>query len=143
MRIPRTVTGLFLTASTAVSSLVLGAELPSPAKEAVLAARKALKVADGETLVFFEDLHCSACAKKVTGRLFKLKGVVRVRTSVKLDVAVITPQSKKPFDAELAWKTLQKAGYQPTRLDGPAGVYLADAETKAPVKIAETPTMRR
>lgn len=137
LRISHTFAASLIALGTLVGSLAVAAELPSPNDEAVLAARKTLKVAKGETLVFFEDLHCATCAKKVTGRLFKVKGVMRVRTNVKLDVAVVTPQAKKPFDAETAWKALQEAGYQPTRLDGPAGVYLADAETKAPVRVAD------
>ena len=45
---------------------------------------------------------------------------MRVRTSVKLDAAVVTPQAKKKLDAAAAWAALQAAGYQPTRLVGPA-----------------------
>ena len=78
--------------------------------------------------------------RKVTGTLFKLKGVMRVRTSIKLDAAVVTPQAKKPLDAAAAWTALQKLGYQPTRLEGPDGVFLVDVDTKEPVKVAEAPT---
>lgn len=104
---------------------------------AVAEAVKALKVVDGETVVFFEDLHCSGCAKKVTTRLFKLKGVKAVRTSVKYDVAVVTHQENKPFDHVAAWEALQEIKYQPARLQGPEGVFVAEGEKKAPAKVAE------
>lgn len=104
---------------------------------AVATAFKALKVKDGESVVFFEDLHCSTCAKKVTSRLFKLKGVKSVRTSVKYDAAVVTPQTGKAFDAVAAWEALQSIKYQPARLQGPEGVFVADGEQKEPLKIAE------
>jgi copper chaperone CopZ len=104
---------------------------------AVAAAVAALKVKDGETVVFFEDLHCATCAKKVTSRLFKLKGVKAVRTSVKYDAAVVTHQTGKPFDSEGAWKALQAIKYQPARLQGPEGVFVADGDRKAPLKVVE------
>jgi copper chaperone CopZ len=114
-----------------------------PDEAAVATAVKALKVREGETIVFVTDLHCATCAKKVTSRLFKLKGVMRVRTSVKLDAAVITPQTKKTIDVAAAWEALQEAGYQPTHLAGPEGVFIAHDEDLTPVKIAEAPTPRR
>lgn len=103
----------------------------------IATAFKALKVKDGESVVFFEDLHCSTCAKKVTSRLFKLKGVKSVRTSVKYDAAVVTPQTGKAFDAVVAWEALQAIKYQPARLQGPEGVFIADGELKEPLKVAE------
>jgi copper chaperone CopZ len=126
---------------TAVAAAVESPEGPDEA--AVATAVKALKVGEGETIVFVTDLHCANCAKKVTSRLFKLKGVMRVRTSVKLDAAVITPQTKKTVDVEAAWAVLQEAGYQPTRMVGPEGVFIAHEEDLTPVKIAEAPTARR
>ena len=109
----RTAVAVLFASLPAVAAAVDPAEGPDEA--AVATAVKALKVGEGETIVFVTDLHCANCAKKVTSRLFKLKGVMRVRTSVKLDAAVITPQKKKTIDVEAAWTTLQEAGYQPTR----------------------------
>jgi copper chaperone CopZ len=118
----------------------LAAESPAAADEqAVAAALKALKAAPGETVVFVEDLHCATCAKKVASLLFKQKGVLRVRTSIKLDAAVVTPQAKKDLDPARAWATLQAAGYQPTRLVGPSGTFVPDGEKKEPLKVAEAP----
>ncbi len=128
---------------TAAPSFAAETEITGPDDAAVAAAVKALKVAPGETIVFVEDLHCATCAKKVTGRLFKLKGVKRVRTSVKFDAAVVTMQAQKALDTVAAWEGLQAAGYQPTRLVGPEGVYIADGDERAPLKVAEAPTPGR
>jgi hypothetical protein len=114
-----------------------------PEEAATASAMKALKVRDGETVIFVDDLHCATYAKKVTSRLFKIKGVMRVRTSIKLDAAVITPQAKKPFDAAGGWAALQAAGYQPTQLIGPEGVFVPHEETKEPLKVAEAPELPR
>ena len=116
----------------------------APNAETIAAAKKALKVGPGETVVFFEDLHCATCAKKVTGQLFKQKGVLRVRTSVKLDAAVVTPQAKKAINSAAAWKALQTAGYQPALLDGPDGTFAPHGDEKQPQKVAEAaPAQRR
>ncbi|HYO25944.1 MAG TPA: heavy-metal-associated domain-containing protein [Lacipirellulaceae bacterium] len=128
--------GLLLAVATIGSAIA--AEPSPPDAAAVATATKALQVQPAETVIFLEDLHCAACAKKVTGRLFKLKGVKAVRTSVKYDAAVVTPQTKQPLDPVAAWEALQAAGYQPARLVGPAGIFVADGEKKAPLKVAET-----
>ena len=124
---------------------LVAAEVEVAASEdaAMAAAIKSLKVTKTETVIFFEDLHCATCAKKVTSRLFKQKGVMRVRTSVKLDAAVVTPQANKQLDAAAAWAALQAAGYQPTRLVGPEGTFVADGDEKSPLKIAEGPAPLR
>jgi copper chaperone CopZ len=128
----------------AALATTVAAQAPTvPDDASAASAMKALKVRQGETVIFVEDLHCATCAKKVTSRLFKVKGVMRVRTSVKLDAAVVTPQSKKPLDPAAAWAALQAAGYQPTQLIGPEGVFVPHDETKEPFKIAEAPDMAR
>jgi copper chaperone CopZ len=139
-----------MTLRTLLAGLLVALALPTiaafaaaPDEAAVAAAMKSLKVAPNETVIFVEDLHCATCAKKVTSRLFKQKGVQRVRTSIALDAAVVTPQAKKTLDTTAAWAALQAAGYQPTRLVGPAGTFIAEGEKKSPVKIAEAPTTRR
>ncbi|MEM9351432.1 MAG: heavy-metal-associated domain-containing protein [Planctomycetota bacterium] len=95
---------------------------------------KGLKMAKTETVLFVDDLHCKTCAKKISGKLYAVKSVAKVRTHVKKDYAIVTPQKSKQLDIEKLWKASQDAGFQPLRLVGPAGVYVPDTETKAPVK---------
>lgn len=139
----------FFTSAALLSALLAplaplaAAETAIPDDAAVATAVKALKVAEQETIIFVEDIHCASCAKKVSSRLFRIKGVMRVRTNVKYDAAVVTPQAKKPLDAAAAWAALQQAGYQPTRLIGPEGTFVPHETTKEPIKIAEAPAPRR
>ena len=112
----------------------------APAPEAKAPASKApakLKLAPNEVAIYVDDMHCAGCAKKISSRLFKVKGVVKVRTDLKADLAIVTPQAKKQVDVKAAWEACQKAGFQPTKLIGPQGTFAANEKTKAPQKVAE------
>lgn len=113
-----------------------GAAAPG-AVAAPATAAPAIKMAPGETAIYVADMHCAGCAKKVSSRLFKVKGVMKVRCDVEADVVVVTPQSKKTLDPKAAWAAIQAAGRTPVRLVGPAGTYVADEKTRAPQKVAE------
>jgi copper chaperone CopZ len=85
------------------------------------------------------DLHCAGCAKKIAGRLFRVKGVMRVRTDFKADLAIVTPQAKKQLDPKALWAAVQAAGKHPAKLVGPHGTFVAQQKTNAPQKVAEAP----
>lgn len=109
------------------------------AETAPAAAKPAdLKLAPNETAIYVGDMHCANCAKKISGKLFRVKGVMKVRTNVKQHVAIITPQAKKEIDVKAAWKAVQSAKFEPTKMIGPAGTFVADEKTKEPVKEAES-----
>ena len=113
------------------------ADATTPTTE--LAAKlKKLKVAPNETALFVGDMHCKTCAKKVAGKLYAVKGVMKVRTNVKEDVAIITPQQKKNLDVNALWKAAQTAGFPPVKLIGPQGTYIADPKTKAAQRLPGT-----
>lgn len=97
-----------------------------------------VKLAPNETAIYVGDMHCSNCAKKISGKLFRVKGVMKVRTNLKQHVAIITPQAKKEIDVKAAWKAVQGAGFEPTKMTGPAGTFVADEKTKEPAKTAES-----
>ena len=105
-----------------------------PAKPAPV---KKLKLAPGQSAVYVTNMHCKTCAKKIARKLYTLKGVSRVSTNVKDNLAIITPQPKKRVPAKSMWSAVQSAGFQPVKLIGPEGTYAAHKKTKAPVKIAE------
>ena len=108
------------------------------AEKAPAAAAPAIKLAPNETAIYVGDMHCATCAKKISGKLFRVKGVMKVRTNVKQHVAIVTPQSKKVVDVKAAWKAVQAAGFEPTKLVGPEGTFVADEKSKEPVKDAES-----
>ncbi|HEX6964088.1 MAG TPA: cation transporter [Lacipirellula sp.] len=98
-----------------------------------------LKLAPGQTAIYISNMHCPTCAKKIAGKLYRVKGVVKVKTDVKKNLAVITPQSKKIVDSKAAWNAVRSAGFKPTKLIGPQGTFVADKKTKDPVKVAKKP----
>lgn len=89
-----------------------------------------LKTAPGDIVIHVGDLHCVHCAKRISSKLYAVKGVVKVRTDLKADVAIITPQKKKTVDSLALWAAAKKAGFPAMKLVGPSGTYVADAKTK-------------
>lgn len=126
----------FIVAALLLTFLHSGIQL-APAAEKAPAAAAEVKLAPHETAIYVGDMHCGACAKKISGKLFRVKGVMKVRTNVKQHVAIVTPQSKKVVDVKAAWKAVQSAGFEPTKLVGPEGSFTADEKSKEPVKDAE------
>jgi copper chaperone CopZ len=101
-----------------------------------------LKLAPGEIAIYVGNMHCPNCAKKIAGKLYRVKGVVKVRTDVKQSLAIVTPQAKKIVDSKAAWAAVRSAGFKPTKLIGPQGTFVANAKTKDPQKVAETATAK-
>ena len=102
-----------------------------------------LKLAASEVAIYVSDMHCAGCAKKIAGKLYRVKGVVKVRTNLKQNLAIVTPQAKKQIDAKAAWVAVQKAGFKPTRMIGPQGTFVADEKTKEPLKVAEVESAQK
>jgi copper chaperone CopZ len=126
-------------AAATFSLAFLGTATPSvPAAEKAPVAAAEIKLAPHETAIYVGDMHCATCAKKISGKLFRVKGVMKVRTNVKQHVAIVTPQSKKVVDVKAAWKAVQSAGFEPVKLVGPEGTFVSDEKSKEPVKDAES-----
>lgn len=106
-------------------------EQPVSEWQDIAAVRQALKMQPTETAVFVGDMHCANCAKRVSRKLYGVKGVVKIRTNLKVDVAIVTPQRGKVLDAKALWKAAEASGIQPIKLVGPSGVMEADSKTKA------------
>lgn len=105
-------------------------EAPLSESTDIAAVKKALKLRDGETAIFVGDMHCAGCAKKVARKLYGVKGVVKVRSDIKIDVTIVTPQKNKELDPKALWAATEASGILPIKLIGPAGVIEADAEAK-------------
>ncbi len=116
---------------------VIAAEGASASSDANAKPTTTLKIAATDTVIYVGDMHCKTCAKKISRKLYAVKSVVKVRTDVKADVAIITPQQKKTLDTGALWSAAQQAGFQPLKLVGPAGTFTPDPETKAPQRLAE------
>lgn len=127
---------LALSLLTALALPSARAETSTHAVDAAPAVPKNLKRGTHETLIYVGDMHCSTCAKKVTGRLFRVKGVKQVRTDVAADLALVTPQANKQLDPLALWDAVEKAGFPPTRLVCPSGEYVRVEGQKTPQKLA-------
>lgn len=112
----------------------LADEKPLSESTDIPAVKKALKMRDNETAIFVGNMHCAGCAKKVARKLYGVKGVVKVRSDLKIDVAIVTPQHNRQLDPKALWAATEKSGILPVKLIGPAGVIEADAEAKEAAK---------
>jgi copper chaperone CopZ len=126
---------LWMLSAMDVTSFADSAAAARPAAEAK---KNETKIGPNEVAIYIGDMHCNNCAKKIAAKLYRVKGVVKVRTSVKENLAVVTPQAKKQIDPKAAWAAVAKAGFEPTKLVSPQGTYLANEKTKEPEKVVES-----
>ena len=116
---------------TVGSTLVQAAdETPLSESKDIPAVKKALKMGPTETAIFVGDMHCKNCAKKVARKLYAVKGVTKVRTDLKVDVAIVTPQRNQELDSKALWAAAEASGILPIKLISPSGVIEADEEAK-------------
>jgi Cu+-exporting ATPase len=88
-------------------------------------ADKADAPAAGVTVIAVEDMDCPSCAKKVVAKLNEVPGVGKVEADTKESRLTVTPKGKAAPSAKAMWEAVEKAGYKPTRLEGPAGKFTA------------------
>jgi copper chaperone CopZ len=77
------------------------------------------------TVVQVKDMHCSACAQKIAGRLYTVAGVQRVQAELKTHRAFVTPQPQRQPSPRALWDAVLAAGFQPVLLHGPYGRFTA------------------
>ena len=127
-----------LSVSALLLFVVIDARLQAADAKPQAAGVAVVKRAANETAIYITNMHCPTCAKKIAGKLYRVKGVMKVKTDVKKNLAIITPQSKKQVDVKAAWAAVQAAGFKPAKLVGPQGTYVAQEKSKGPVKQAES-----
>ncbi len=123
-------------------AMLLIASMSHPLAAAQTAPAKktgSFKALPTETAIHIKSMHCKSCAKKIAGKLYAVRGVMRVRTDVKQNLVVITPQPKKKIDAQALWKAVHAAGYQPLKLAGPSGTYLPKKDAKTARRVTSSP----
>jgi Cu+-exporting ATPase len=74
-------------------------------------------------VITIEDLDCPTCAKKVEKVVAAVPGVAGVKTDVDKMTATVTPQANKMPSPRALWEAVEKAGFQPTKLEGPSGTF--------------------
>lgn len=75
------------------------------------------------TTIQVTDMHCSACAKKIAGKLYKVSGVLEVRADVKKDLAYVVPQKQKTPAPRALWEAVEAAGFKIVQMTGPTGTF--------------------
>lgn len=74
------------------------------------------RLAPGRVEISVEDLHCASCAKKVARKLFAVKGVQKVTSSLKDDLLVVTLPAKQSVPAAAIWSAVVAGGVPPAEL---------------------------
>ena len=77
------------------------------------------------TTISVQGMHCVACASKVAGNLQAVAGVQKAQVDADKAVAVVTAKSSVVLSPRALWEAVEKAGYKPTKLVGPAGTFTA------------------
>ena len=77
---------------------------------------------DNTIKVYFKNIHCESCAKKIRSRIFTVAGVRKVETSVKKDLAIVTPMQGKVLSAKDLWVALDQGKFDVDHMQTPDGI---------------------
>lgn len=69
------------------------------------------------------SMHCMGCAKKMAGELYKVAGVGQVFANVEATTMTVRAKDGQVPSSRGLWEAVERAGYQPTRLQSPGGVF--------------------
>jgi copper chaperone CopZ len=76
------------------------------------------------TTISVQGMHCAGCAAKVAGNLQAVVGVQKAEVDTDKALAVVTAKSSVAPSPRALWEAVEKAGYKPTKLIGPAGRFV-------------------
>jgi copper chaperone CopZ len=66
--------------------------------------------------VYVADMHCAHCAKKVSSKLYTVKGVIKVRTDLKKHLAVVVPAPGKKLSPRVLWEAIEAVKLKPVKI---------------------------
>lgn len=75
------------------------------------------------TAILVPKMHCKGCAQKMATELYKVPGVGQVFVSVENTTMTVQPKDGQAPSPRGLWEAVERAGYQPSRLQGPGGVF--------------------
>lgn len=75
--------------------------------------------------ILVPEMHCPSCAKKIARELYKVSGVAQVMVSVETTTLTLHPKDGFAPSPKGMWEAVERAGYQPTRLQGPSGLFIS------------------
>ena len=75
------------------------------------------------TTISVKGMHCQGCASKVASNLQAVKGVNKAEVDAAKAIAVVIAKDNAVPSPKALWEAVEKAGYAPTKLVGPAGTF--------------------
>lgn len=79
--------------------------------------------APATTTITVPKMHCMGCAKTMAGQLYKVAGVGQVFANVEATTMTVRAKEGQAPSPRGLWEAVERAGYQPSRLQGPSGVF--------------------
>jgi Cu+-exporting ATPase len=83
----------------------------------------------GLTAITVPDMHCVMCAKKMARQLQEVAGVAKADANVAGKAMVVTPKPQAVLSPRSMWEAVEKAGYKPSKLEGPTGTFTAKPQS--------------
>ena len=75
------------------------------------------------TTISVEGMHCAGCAAKVSRNLQAVAGVNVAEVDALKALAIVSAKPNAIPSPRSLWEAVEKAGYKPTKLVGPAGTF--------------------
>ena len=75
------------------------------------------------TKITVKKMHCAGCAKKISARIYAVRGVKEVRMDIKKKTLYVHPQRKAVLSPLAMWEAVEKAKDVPIRITGPSGTF--------------------
>ena len=81
--------------------------------------------APASTSIIVPKMHCKGCAQTMATELYKVPGVGQVFVKLETTTMIVHAKDGQAPSPRGMWEAVERAGYQPTRLQGPGGVFTA------------------
>ena len=75
------------------------------------------------TKINVNELCCNGCVKRIAKKLNEVSGVAGVKGDLPTATVFVTHQPGTSPLPRAMWEAVEKAGYKPTRLEGPSGTF--------------------
>lgn len=84
-----------------------------------------LAEAANPTTITVPDMHCMMCVKKIVAQMQAVPGVANVQTNMPAAAVTVVAKDQPVPSPKALWEAVEKAGFKPTRLEGPNGTFTA------------------
>ena len=79
--------------------------------------------APATTSILVPKMHCKGCAQTMATELYKVPGVGKVLVKLETTTMIVHAKDGQAASPRGLWEAVERAGYEPTRLQGPGGVF--------------------